>query len=179
MNNTDEFLQKLNNNTKELLEVDFYKNLRAFEHIIKERSIALIFEVNQFLKSLPNYVLDIVDAEDSVVSMFANSHEQNGARVYTIDALDEEEMSVYIYFNNTGKVTEVLFFNDRVQLTLSSKQDLVVYERNGLCLKLVKLFKDYYSLNVGKSRESIFNTVATYEKEKVDRDVICAKMLLG
>ena len=179
MDNTYELLQTLNNNAKEMLAADFYKNLKVFEHVIKERSIALTCELKQFTKSLPDHVLDIIDSQDSVVTMFANSQEYENNKVFTIDALDEEDMSVHIFFNNTGKIIKIIFFNDRIQLTVSSCQNIVVYERKGVCLKLVDLFKDYYSLNKGESRNGVFDAIATFQKEKVERDIKNLKMLFG
>ena len=179
MNNTYQLLKTLKTNAEEMLSVDFYKNLRSFKYLLDERFIASACELDMFLKALPDYLLDIIDDKDSVINFFANADEVNNGKIFSIKPLDNEGIGVEFMFSNNGKLAKIIFYNDRLKLTLSNEQDVVVLERKNSCIKLVSLFKDHYALNKSSSVSGEFRTVDTIQKSKVERDILYNEMLLG
>lgn len=179
MNKTYKFLKNLSDKAQQIVAVDFYKNLKIFDFIVAERFIVTSAELNEFMKNLPNYVLDEIKNENSVCEILENAEDFGDKKIYSIKSLDEEEISVDIVINNIGQINQIVFYNDRIRMTLTSSQDIVILERNNSCLKLINLLKDHYSLNKGKTIDGEFVTVATFEKSKVERDVVCSEMLLG
>jgi len=179
MNRTYQFLTILKNGAGELLVEDFVGNLKKFEYLINQRFIVSSCELDMFLKELPEYMLDIVENKDNIIRLFANAEETKTGKIYAIEPLDKEDISVVIKFNFTGKIEKIMFFNDKLKLTLSNGQDIVVLERKGSCIKLVHLFKNHYSLNKGTKIDGQFTDVVPIEKSKLERDIRCGEMLLG
>ena len=179
MNNTYKFLKNLGDTAQQIVAVDFYKNLKIFSYLVDERFIFTSAELNEFMKNLPDYVLDEIKDENGICEILENAEDFGDKKIYSIKSLDEEEISVDIVLNNIGQINQIVFYNDRIRITLTSGQDIVILERNNSCLKLINLLKDHYSLNKGKTIDGEFVTVATFEKSKAERDVVSSEMLLG
>ncbi len=180
MNNTHALLNNLTKySSSEMFAEDFLQNLKRFEFLIDERFTSLSLDFDNFLKLMPDYVVDLSKSPECLLNLYADSVIDGKKRVTVIKPLEEDGISVTFEFNSIGRLMTIVFRSEDKCLTLDSNQDIVVFEKRNFTIKLVNLFKDYFALNIKRNSEKYFNNVVSIEKEKLDNRIMYSKFLLG
>ena len=180
MNNCYLFLENLKQGaSEEMFATDFLLNLKRFKYMIDEISLGVSSMLIDFYKSVPDHILDLSKQKNCLNDLFVNADEDVNTKIFLIEPLEQEEMGVKIEFDMTGKIVSIKFFNDRMQLILNAKSELVRLDLNGRSYQMLQLFKNYFTLNKRVKGSVEFKHIATYEQEDIDNKMKFQTYLLG
>lgn len=181
MNKTHKVLDNMNKYTSsDMFGENFLQNLIRFEYLINERFTTTSLEFSAFLNLMPDFIVDTSKNSEFILNLYADCEVVNGEKITKIVPYDDEsEISVTFKFSRYGKLLTIILQNENNCLILDSSQDIVVFKNKNKYVKLVNLFKDYFSLNIKRADEENWRNVTSIEKERLDNKIMYSKMLLG
>lgn len=180
MNNCYTMLNNLKRTaSEEMFATDFVMNLKRFKYLVDERYVVTSVILDDFLKSVPEHIVDLTDDENSLIKLFSIAEEKNNTKILLIEPLDQEEIGAKFKFDIDGRLVSIELFNDRICLNLNATTEIVRFEMEGKTLQMVQVLKNYISLNKRLKNSNEFTTVVTVEKQNIDNKMKFQAMLLG
>ncbi len=188
MNNVITFLNNITKDVSEdVLNTNFEKNFKNFNFVMDQHFMLSVsnYELQNFLHNFPEALLNMSNRKDAFMFFLSEAEENKDGKEFSFTPITgEDEVGVSLKFDNKNKLLSIIFFNDRITLTLGNKQNAVVYERkskDGNHLKTIKLEENAkeYNLFSKKNDEQEFGYEQTYIKKDLEKEIVAHEHLFG